>query len=127
MLDTVRQCRVAVIDDDAGFAMSMAALLGSDGFDVRLFDSAEAFIDADETSRFCCLMIDWLLPGMSGATLCQRLAALGPHPALILMSGTQFAVCGRPPNLPPNTEFVQKPFDSEWLLTELWDICGRPQ
>ncbi len=127
MPDTVRQFRVAVIDDDASFAMSMAALLGSGGFDVRLFDSAESFIDADETARFCCIMIDWLLPGMSGATLCQRLAAVGRHPALILMSGTQFADSRMPQKLPPNTEFVQKPFDPEWLLAELSDICGRPQ
>ncbi|MES1935436.1 response regulator [Salinisphaera hydrothermalis] len=127
MRDTVRQYRVAVIDDDAGFAMSMAALLGSDGFDVRLFDSAESFIAADETPRFRCLLVDWLLPGMSGATLCERVAALDRPPALILMSGTQFVDDRLPRQLAPDVEFVQKPFDPEWLLDELATICNRPQ
>lgn len=127
MLDTAPKPRVAVIDDDAGFAMSMATLLDSGGFDASLFESAESFIAADETPSFRCLLIDWLLPGMSGATLCDRLAAQEHHPAMILMSGTRFTDNRMSERLPADVEFMRKPFDPEWLLAELAAICERPE
>lgn len=123
-MDISRSSRVAVIDDDVGFSTSMAALLASDGFDVALFDSAESFMHA-EAQNYCCLLIDWQLPGMSGAVLCRRLADDAGHPPMFLMSGTCFRDAGPPDGLASDVEFLEKPFDPEWLLAELADLCER--
>lgn len=123
MFDIAKPPRVAVIDDDEGFARSMAVLLGSAGFDVRLFHSAESFIAADETQRFGCLIVDWLLPGMDGATLCAQLARMDRHPALMLVSGTQFHDDGPPDGMSSRVAFAQKPFDPDWLLRKVSDLC----
>ncbi|HET7312809.1 MAG TPA: response regulator [Salinisphaera sp.] len=114
-----------MVDDDPGFAMSTAALLNSDGFDTRLFDCAESFIAARDTPPFCCIMVDWVLPGMNGPTLCERLAAQESHPPLILMSGTMFNEHDLEQRSPLGIEFLRKPFDPEGLLAQLSSLCGR--
>ncbi|WP_423823057.1 response regulator [Salinisphaera sp. SPP-AMP-43] len=125
MSDSAPQSLIAVIDDDTAFAMSMAALLNSDGFEATLFDSAESFL-ADETERsYCCLLIDWMLPGMRGTALCRHLAAQAGHPPMILMSGARIDAEVRRNQLAPEVEFMEKPFDPDWLLTEVAQRCRR--
>lgn len=125
MSDSAPQSLIAVIDDDTAFAMSMVALLNSDGFDARLFDSAESFLADEAKSSYCCLLIDWMLPGMRGTALCRHLSSQANHPPMILMSGARIDTEVRRRELAAEVEFMEKPFDPDWLLTELAQLCRR--
>lgn len=110
-----RQSRIAIVDDDPAFAMSTAALLRNDGFAVALFQSAEDFLDG-EKRNYSCAMVDWMLPGMSGASLCHHLAE---RQSLILMSGAKSEDEAFQAGLGEEVLFFEKPFDPERLLAEL--------
>ncbi len=64
---------VSVIDDDESVRESLPDLLRLFGYDVRAFQSAEAFLASDVVGETSCLLLDVAMPGMSGPELHQEL------------------------------------------------------
>lgn len=64
---------VSVIDDDESVRESIPALLSTFGFDTRAFDSAESFLASGSIDETECILLDVVMPGMSGPELFERL------------------------------------------------------
>jgi FixJ family two-component response regulator len=64
---------VAVIEDDAAARRALSRMLRSHGFRVASFSTAEELLQALEQTRPGCLVVDVMLPGMSGPDLVERL------------------------------------------------------
>jgi FixJ family two-component response regulator len=65
---------VSIVDDDESVRESLPDLLKEFGFDVRAFASAEEFLASKFLHETHCLLLDIVMPGMSGPTLQQELA-----------------------------------------------------
>lgn len=66
--------RVAIIEDDTDQARLIASWLTGHGYESILFFSAELFLESLKNTHFDLLLVDWLLPGLSGIQLVQLLA-----------------------------------------------------
>ena len=64
---------VSVVDDDQSVRESLPDLLWEFGFAAEVFSSAEAFLESDVVSETRCLLLDVVMPGMSGPELQQEL------------------------------------------------------
>ncbi|MFC6336669.1 response regulator [Pseudomonas sp. CCM 7891] len=64
---------VSVIDNDESVRESLPDLLREFGYDVEAFASAEAFLASDCLDETKCLILDMVMPGMSGPQLQQEL------------------------------------------------------
>ncbi len=64
---------VCVVDDDESVRESLPVLLGSFGWSVQAFASAERFLASDCVQRVSCLILDVAMPGMSGPDLEREL------------------------------------------------------
>jgi FixJ family two-component response regulator len=64
---------VAVVDDDISVRESLDSLLRSAGLKVRVFASAEEFLNSAPLSEADCLILDVRLPGMNGFELHREL------------------------------------------------------
>ena len=64
---------VSLIDDDESVRESLTNLLRAFGFNVRAFNSAEAFLEADVVEETRCIILDVAMPGMSGLELFDHL------------------------------------------------------
>jgi FixJ family two-component response regulator len=60
---------VSVVDDDESVRESLPDLLREFGFAARGFSSAEAFLASDCVGQTRCLILDIVMPGMSGPDL----------------------------------------------------------
>jgi len=60
---------VSVVDDDESVRESLPDLLGEFGFAARAFSSAEEFLASDCVDQTRCLILDVVMPGMSGPNL----------------------------------------------------------
>jgi FixJ family two-component response regulator len=60
---------VCVVDDDPGVLKAVARLLGTAGFDVRRFVSAQAFLDGPHEEPPGCAVVDVAMPELSGLDL----------------------------------------------------------
>jgi FixJ family two-component response regulator len=109
------KCVVAVVDDDRRLLESMESLLESAGHDVRLFPSAEAFLEHCGFAEIDCLISDIAMPCMDGVEL-QRLAhATRPELPVIVVTGcdlTDKVIAA----MHGNHGFFRKPFSGQELL-----------
>jgi FixJ family two-component response regulator len=66
---------ISVVDDDESVRESLDGLLRSVGFAVKIFASAEEFLNSDHLRDIDCLLLDVRLPGMNGIELHRHLVA----------------------------------------------------
>ena len=66
---------ISVVDDDDSVRESLGGLIRSVGFAVKVFASAEEFLNSDHLRNTHCLILDVRMPGMNGLELQRQLAA----------------------------------------------------
>lgn len=78
--------RIALVEDDQAQAELTALWLGTDGHSCEIFTAAQPFLRSLARDSFDLLLLDWVLPGMSGLELLQTLRRplLNPVPVLFL-------------------------------------------
>ncbi|SFX44076.1 response regulator transcription factor [Marinospirillum alkaliphilum] len=79
--------QVAIIEDDPDQAKLLASWLSSYGYSSSLYLSAELFLEAATSRTFDLLLVDWLLPGMSGLQLVKQLTSENQPPPIIFITG----------------------------------------
>ena len=107
---------VFVVDDDASMRRSLETLLRSVGNDVRLFASAQEFMQAARPDAPGCLVLDVRLPGMSGLTFQQELAKASIGLPVIFITGYGDIPMTVRAMKAGAAEFLTKPFDDQALL-----------
>src|SRR5437868_13449048 len=66
---------VFVVDDDASVCESLELLIQSAGWQAETFGSAQEFLASSPPLCPTCLVLDVLLPGLSGLELQERIGA----------------------------------------------------
>ena len=77
---------ISVIDDDISVRKSLDRLIRSVSLEVRVFASAEEFLNSDHPRKAECLILDVRLPGMSGIELHRHLLARGCNIPVIFIT-----------------------------------------
>jgi two-component system, LuxR family, response regulator FixJ len=108
--------RVVIIDDDASLRRSLSNLLGSVGFGVETFISAEAFLESPHWEQTGCLVLDLRMPGMGGLALLKHLAATGSLVPTIILTAHGNDETRRECLEAGAFAFLEKPFRSAMLL-----------
>jgi len=108
---------VVVVDDNAGILKSVARFLIVHGFEVRMFNSAEALIDSGDVEAATCLLLDINLgTGMSGIDLQRLLAESGSKCPVIFMTATDDNTTLNKAVAAGCVACLQKPFEPKLLL-----------
>ena len=115
----VRRQLVSVVDDDESVRESLPDLLREFGYSVRTFSSAEEFLASDCVDDTKCLILDVVMPGMTGPDLEQKLRSRGPQIPIIFITA-QADETVRPRSLELNSvACLLKPFSDTALLEAL--------
>jgi signal transduction histidine kinase len=67
--------RILAVDDSATYLHALAAQLRDEGYDVAQATSGEEAIDLLAVQRVDCILLDRLMPGLSGTETCERIKA----------------------------------------------------
>jgi FixJ family two-component response regulator len=116
---------VFVVDDDASIRRSLETLLRSVGNDVRLFASAQEFMQAPRPDAPGCLVLDVRMPGMSGLTFQEELAKAGVGLPVIFLTGHGDVPMTVRAMKAGAAEFLTKPFDDQVLLDAIHAAIER--
>ena len=110
---------VYVVDDDEAVRDSLGWLLEANGFRVRSFESAEAFLEMLRAPQgpapVSCLVLDVRMPGMSGIELHEELLRAGRDIPLVFVTGhgdVPMAVASMKKGA---ADFLEKPFNDAQL------------
>ncbi|HEX7962890.1 MAG TPA: response regulator [Terriglobales bacterium] len=78
---------ILCVDDSTDFLRMVDVLLARRGFRVLTATSGEKALKIFQRSRCAVAIIDYMMPGMKGGELAQRLRALDPKVPIILHTG----------------------------------------
>ena len=79
---------VVVIDDDEAICRAVSRMLGAEGYRVRSFTSARAYLDESDATMPACVLVDIRMPDVDGLALIRAMRAAGGDIATVVMTGT---------------------------------------
>ena len=110
---------VSVVDDDESVRESLPDLLKELGFDARAFSSAEAFLSSDCLDKTRCLILDVMMPGMTGLDLQQELTRRGQEIPVIFITAQKDETLRARAFKQGAVKFLNKPFSDTALFDAL--------
>jgi FixJ family two-component response regulator len=117
---------VGVIDPDPVARNGLRTLLHGMGVDVSTFDSAESFLLAANGRQLGCLIVDLLLPGMSGLELLRRLRSSGNDVPVILLADESDVPTAVAAMREGATDFIEKPYVDVAVLKQVQKLLRTP-
>jgi FixJ family two-component response regulator len=108
---------VAVVDDDAAARRALGRILRAHDLRVASFASAEELLQAYAATLPSCLVLDVVLPGMSGPDLLERLRSAPGCPPAIFVTGRIDAAQTLRQRGMEQVPCLQKPFEPALLVT----------
>ena len=110
---------ISVVDDDESVRESLPDLLNEFGFAARAFSSAEAFLTSDCVDKTRCLILDVMMPGMTGLDLQQELTRRGQEIPVIFITARKDEAVRARAFKQGAVKFLNKPFSDTALLEAL--------
>ena len=117
--------RVLIAEDEPAIADSVAYALRGEGFDVDTVEDGESALDAARAHDFDVLVLDLMLPGVSGIEVCRRLRAESAAIPIVMLTARTTEV-DRVLGLEAGADdYVVKPFSMPELVSRVRAILRR--
>lgn len=117
---------IHVIDDDEAMRDSLGFLLDVAGFSVRVFASAEVFLEALDDLPPGCIITDVRMPGMSGLDLVRRIREMNLDHPVVVMTGHGDVPLAVEAMKSGARDFIEKPFSDDVLLAAIRSATAAP-
>ncbi|MDO5077845.1 response regulator transcription factor [Corynebacterium sp.] len=116
--------RILLVEDEESLAEPLAFLLGKEGFDVVVAaDGAQALVEF-EAHDIDIVLLDLMLPGMSGTEVCKQLRATSSVP--VIMVTARDSEIDKVVGLELGADdYVTKPYSSRELIARIRAVLRR--
>ncbi len=117
--------KVHVVEDEFEIRELMALHLSRQGYHVTESGSSEEAMEKMKSQKFDLLILDWMLPGMSGVEFLDRLKSLKVNPRILMVtakSEPQDIVFGLEKGA---DDYLTKPFDPSVFLARVKVLLRR--
>ncbi|HEV2596921.1 response regulator [Sphingopyxis sp.] len=123
-MSTARQSHILVVDDDRHIRTMLARYLSDHGLRVTMADGGRQMMEQFARHAFDVVVLDVMMPGDDGFTLCQRLRASSPVPIILLTA--RDTETDRVIGLELGADdYVAKPFNPRELLARIRAMLRR--
>ena len=110
---------ILVIEDEPGIARFLRQGLEEEGYAVDVVTTGPAGLAQAQTGRYDLLLVDWMLPGLSGLELCRQLRAGREATPLIFLTAKD-TVADTVAGLQAGAnDYIKKPFHFAELLERI--------
>ena len=116
---------VYLVDDDPAVREGLASLVRSMGMEPHAFASAREFLDQPRAPGPACLVLDVMLPDLSGLDLQRALAADENAPPIVFITGHGDIPMSVRAMKAGAVEFLAKPFDADDLARAIEEAIAR--
>lgn len=119
--------RILVVEDEAKLAQFIELELKYEGYEVMVANDGLSGLSTARESQPDLIILDWMLPGISGVEICQRLRSTGDKVPVILLTAKD-EVSDRVKGLDSGADdYMVKPFSIEELLARVRAALRRTQ
>jgi len=112
--------KILVVDDEKLIGIAITQELEEEGYEVESVLSGEEAIEKVKCNFYDLIFVDLVMPGIDGATTCQRIKSLSPDTQIVCFTGTydkqlisrqmEFIAAGG------RLYFLYKPFKEGYIL-----------
>jgi two-component system, OmpR family, response regulator MprA len=115
-----------VVDDDPSVLSGLRRAISRAGYEVDVAEDGETALAMAEAREFDLVVLDVMLPGFDGLTVCSRLRSRSPVPVLMLTA--KDTVPDRVAGLDAGADdYLVKPFETVELLARVRALLRRSQ
>ena len=107
---------VCLIDDDVSVLRSMQYLLAAEGFNVRAFNKAEAFLVHASENHVPVVVTDIWMDDVTGLEVLARLCAISPRTKVIVITAREDLAARATAMAIGPVAYFMKPFDDEKFI-----------
>jgi DNA-binding response OmpR family regulator len=120
----LRKALVLVVDDDARIARMIKRILELEGYQVIQAGSGETALKVFDNEDPELVLLDVMMPGMDGYTVCQRIREFSPVPIIMVTakSNDEEKVKGLDAGA---DDYITKPFASKELVARVRAVLRR--
>jgi DNA-binding response OmpR family regulator len=87
-----QSAHILVVDDEASIRLTLEAMIRRAGYAVTLASTGAEALAQIERRAFDLILLDLILPGMSGHEIAQQARALQPAAAILILTGSDILV-----------------------------------
>lgn len=116
--------KILVVEDEESFRDALAFVLSKEGFEVKLVQDGQAAIDTFEKEGADLILLDLMLPGVSGLEVCKSIRAKSHVPIIMVTAKNEEVdkVIGLELGA---DDYVTKPFSSRELVARIRAVLRR--
>ena len=116
--------RILVVEDEQSFSDALSFMLRKEGFDVAVADDGQVAVETFERDGADLVLLDIMLPGMSGTEVCRRIRMTSQVP--IIMVTAKDSEIDKVVGLELGADdYVTKPFSSRDLVARIRAVMRR--
>lgn len=116
--------KILVVEDEESFSEALAYLLGREGFDVTVADSGPKAIEEFDRVGADLVLLDLMLPGLSGTEVCKQIRQRSDVP--IIMLTAKDSEVDKVVGLELGADdYVTKPYSSRELVARIRAVLRR--
>jgi two-component system response regulator FixJ len=117
---------IHIVDDDQAIRQSVGQLLVTEGFDVKVYASADAFVAAAPADIAGCLITDVRMPGMTGIELLALVRERALALNVILLTGHADVPMAVQATKKGAVDVIEKPFRADALIGAVRAAMAAP-
>ena len=118
--------RILVVEDEESFSDALGYLLGREGFDVCVADTGTKAIEEFDRGGADLVLLDLMLPGLSGTEVCKQLRSRSNVP--IIMLTAKDSEIDKVVGLELGADdYITKPYSSRELIARIRAVMRRQQ
>lgn len=118
--------RILLVDDECEMTVPLSLQLTREGYEVDVANDGVAGYDRIQEQTYDLLILDWMLPGKSGVSICQQLRQGGMTVPVLLLTAKD-TVDDRVTGLDAGADdYLVKPFELKELLARVRALLRRP-
>lgn len=122
---TTTPTKILLLDDDLRLRDLLERYLGEQGMTVRAVADGRALDSALERDRFDVLVLDWMLPGEDGLSVCRRLQTTHPELPIVMLTAKADEI-DRIVGLEMGADdYLPKPFNPRELVARIKAVLRR--
>jgi len=115
---------ILVVEDEQSFSDALSFMLRKEGFDVAVADDGQVAVETFERDGADLVLLDIMLPGMSGTEVCRRIRTTSQVP--IIMVTAKDSEIDKVVGLELGADdYVTKPFSSRELVARIRAVMRR--
>ena len=119
------QAKILIVDDDLRFGSFLKQFLINNGFVADYVTDAEQMTLKLTRSFYDLIILDWMMPGEDGLSVCKRLQAEENSPLIIMLTANGSENDSIAGLLSGADDYLAKPFNAQILLARIQAVLRR--